>query len=89
MYAWRKRLCYEGELTFCLAHLNKEQSRYEEASRELCEKAASVMIDVGEKEKEGKYHKCPGILFNCLNERDKAEKYLTKALVVAEEDCKK
>jgi len=75
---------YEGELTFYLAQLNKKQSRYEEAI-ELYEKAASVMMDIGEREKEGFCHKCLGILFNSLNERDKAEKYLKKALLAAAE----
>ena len=64
---------YEGELTFYLAQLNKKQSRYEEAI-ELYEKAASVMMDIGEREKEGVCHKCLGILFNSLNEREQAEK---------------
>ena len=79
---------YEGEVTFCLAQLNLEQSRYEEAI-ELYEKAASVMMDIGEREKEGVCHKCLGILFDSLNERDKAEKCLRKALMVAEEVCNK
>ena len=64
---------YEGELTFYLAQLHKKQSRYEEAI-ELYEKAASVMIDIGEREKEGVCHKCLGILFNSLNEREQAKK---------------
>ena len=64
---------YEGELTFYLAQLNKKQSRYEEVI-ELYEKAASVMMDIGEREKEGVCHKCLGILFNSLNEREQAEK---------------
>ena len=77
---------YEGELTFYLAQLNKKQSRYEEVT-ELYEKAASVVIimDIGEREKERFCHKCLGILFNSLNERDKAEKYLKKALSAAAE----
>ena len=69
---------YEGNLTFLLAELNHHQSRYEEAI-ELYERAASVMMDIGEREKEGFCHKCLGILFNSLNERDKAEKCLRKA----------
>ena len=43
------------------------------------------MMDIGEREKEGVCYKCPGILFNSLNERDKAEKYLKKALLAAAE----
>lgn len=43
------------------------------------------MMDIGEREKEGFCHKCLGILFNSLNERDKAEKYLKKALLAAAE----
>ena len=57
---------YEGELTFYLAQLNKKQSRYEEAI-EFYEKVASVMMDIGEREKEGFCHKFLGILFNSLN----------------------
>ena len=57
---------YEGELTFYLAQLNKKQSRYEEVI-EPYEKAASVMMDIGEREKEGFCHKFLGILFNSLN----------------------
>ena len=40
---------------------------------------------IGEREKEGICQKCLGILFNSLNERDKAEKYLKKALSAAAE----
>ena len=32
------------------------------------------MMDIGEREKEGVCHKCLGILFNSLNEREQAEK---------------
>ena len=68
----RGEKAYEGELTFYLAQLNKKQSRYEEAI-ELYEKAASVMMNIGEREKkEGFCHKCLGILFNSLNEREQA-----------------
>ena len=74
----------EGELTFYLAQLNKKQSRCEEAI-ELYEKAASVMMDIGEREKEGVCHKCLGILFNSINEREQAEKYLKQALLAAAE----
>ena len=43
------------------------------------------MMDIGEREKEGVCYKCPGILFNSLNEREQAEKYLKKALLAAAE----
>ena len=43
------------------------------------------MMDIGEREKEGFCHKCLGILFNSLNEREQAEKYLKKALLAAAE----
>ena len=74
----------ELKATFALAVFYHQQSKYKEA-KELYEKALSITIETGDRQREATCYGNLGATYHSLGEYSKAEEYQNKALVIFKE----
>ena len=74
----------EFKATFALAVFYYQQSKYKEA-KELYEKALSITIETGDRQREATCYGNLGATYLSLGEYSKAEEYQNKALVIFKE----
>ena len=74
----------EGEVLLELATFYHDQSNYEEA-KSLYEETVNIVIETGERRREGTCYGNLGTVFYCIGEYAKAKEYLHKALTIRKE----
>ena len=74
----------EGDVTLTLAKICEKQFEYVK-SRELYEKAMTIMIEIGDRKREAYAYEKFGFMSYFIGEYDKAKEYLEKALAIIKE----